>query len=121
MTRAKPINCPYCGSRHMPRFLCDTAAGLLQAMLDKARKKGIGVDGLDEAYESGDTVLRSLDVTGVSVDVAGGTYPGVRLAATDLAGRKLPPWTYASDPESLVKMPELILAAAQQGVALAAD
>lgn len=120
MSNAPSIRCPYCGQRHKPRFLCDTAAGLLQAMLAKARTKGIGVGQLDAEHDTGgDTVLQSITVIGAAVDIAGGTYPGVIFTGTDLSGRQMPRWTYAADPENLLKVPGMIMAKARHAVELA--
>lgn len=100
MTRAEPINCLYCRTRHMPRFLCDPAKAYLDAVHAKAgaltmptmeMSKPAPVLGAGE--HPGDDLVRQLVVQGCCTTVAGVIHPGLVFTGLGLNGR-LPQWTY---------------------------
>jgi hypothetical protein len=109
--RAEPIDCPFCHSRHMPRFLCDPAANLLKAMAERAAEMNVPVqDFADSPVEqSVDVIMRQVTVKAGTIPVGDIHHPCVIITGRDQHSRPLPQWTYVADVQGLEKVRDLFV------------
>lgn len=97
--RATPISCPWCSSRHMPRFLCDPAAAVLKGMADRAEANHLPSVDFDRPVDVGavgDQVILSQFTASAAVLPTGGgvKFPAVVFSGRDQHGNPLPRWLY---------------------------
>ena len=123
MTRAEPIFCRYCRSRHMPRFLCDSAKGYLDAMVAKGASYNMPTVEFDDPLPSGvaflgpdDRLVTQLVVKAATVPLHGVVHPMLILSGRDANQRALPNWMYAATPEEMVGLPRLVTEMAEMAI-----
>lgn len=114
--RAQPIHCPWCDSRHMPRFLCEAAASILAEMHQRAREKAdantMPTLDFDEPVERGPdwepVLMTQLVVEAVHVPVGAHRTPGIIFTGRDQHGKPLPRWLYVGQERELRALQELV-------------
>jgi hypothetical protein len=116
-TRAKPIKCDFCSSTHMPRFLCDQAQGMLQAMAAKARARDIPITEFAQPVDTAiDTILSQFTVMAGTIPIGDSTFPALVFTGQDAHGKDLPKWTYAGSPEQVLHAAQLVTSRALRAV-----
>lgn len=98
MSRAAPIACPFCSSRHMPKFLCDEAAALLAKLREKTeanKAPGAALDGVQ------DVLLTQFVVSSAVLPAQDAMLPALVFSGRDQHGRSLPRWMYVASVDQL--------------------
>lgn len=104
------VHCKFCDEDHRPRYLCNPAKRVLDAMVERgmsfnmptlefpdplpAVEQGLGLN-------PGDQLVSQLVVKGAVVPFAGTVKPGVILTGRAARGEVLPQWLYAGNAEDM--------------------
>ncbi len=123
--------CRWCEQRHEPRWLCDPARMLLDAVRLKGQEGNlplvefagdpIPADQLGMGLEPGDELLRQLVVKAGVVKVTGVNRPLLALTGTSPYGHNLPHWFYVADSAGMTEMVRMLTDAAALAVRTASD
>lgn len=113
------IDCRWCQQRHDPRWVCDAAKRLLDALHAKGaeltmpdvtfpepipgHEYGLG---LDDA--AGDRLCKQIVVQGAVVTLNDVAYPALVYTGLDSYDRRLPSWTFGGDPVDLDNHVQLV-------------
>lgn len=107
------IHCIHCDAHHTPRYLCDPARAILDALAAQAASRSMPtLEFLDQPLESnpfrfgagpGDALLLQLVIQAATVPIGetGMLRPAVVFTGQDHNGRPLPQWLYAATPQQL--------------------
>ncbi len=100
----RPVDCLWCRSSHGRRFLCDAAAAVLQASIERGESGTMPAVEFDDLVDDApdprvDQLVSQLVVKGAVVDGPGGVaHPALVFTGQDAERRRLPQWVYvASD------------------------
>ena len=110
------VFCRFCDDRHRPRFLCDPAKRILEALIERGMSFNMPtiefpepIDGASErlGLNAGDQMLSQVVAKAAVVPVVGTFKPAVILTGRTPYG-VLPQWMYAADDDDLRDLPKLI-------------
>lgn len=123
-------HCRYCEQTHKPRFLCDPAKRILDALYARgqefnmptvefpdplpAAQVGMGLNGED-------SLLTQFVTHAGTVPVAGVVKPLLMFTGRDVYGRALPRWMYAGDDDQIHAVVDLVARMAEMAVRRAAQ
>lgn len=107
--------CRWCTQRHEPRWLCDPAVSILDALYDKGMRGNmptiefpeipLQVPGLDADM----VLLGQATVMGATVPAAGDVpFPALVLSGRDHRDKPLPRWFYAAADEQITAFAVLV-------------
>ena len=106
--------CPYCEREHEPRWLCDPARRVLDALAERGQRFDMPTVEFPEAVNHADAFREdSVLVAGVVVkagvtEVAGMPQPVLIFTGTDIDGRPLPNWLYIASPPGIKRVMNLV-------------
>lgn len=112
------LPCPFCENRHPPRFLCDPAKAVLDALLARGMSFNLpnvefpapipsdqlGLDGM----AAGDALARQIVVYAAVLPAAGIIRPAVIFTGQRSDGTVLPRWLYAGRDEDMANLVGLV-------------
>jgi len=120
MTTTEQRPCRYCDETHEPRYLCDPARRVLDAMVARGMSFNMPTLAFPEpipAAELGlglglgpdDRLVVQVSVMGAVVPDAGGVIrPAVIFTGRDAYGAQLPRWLYAADDDGMNRLAQLV-------------
>ena len=114
MTGTIAPECPYCDRAHEPRWLCDPARRVLDALAERGQRFDMPTIELTEPVNHADafgqdTVLvAGLVVKAATVEVAGTPCPVLIFTGEDIDGGVLPNWLYAASPPDMKRIVKLV-------------
>lgn len=123
------VDCRYCAQRHRPRFLCDPAKRILDALIARGMEfdmptvdfpEPIPAHELGLGLQPGDHVLRQIVVLAGTMQVAGTPVPVVAFTGQGIGGQPLPRWLYPADEHDMRRFAELVASRIDLAVATAA-
>ena len=109
--------CLWCTQIHPPRFLCDPAEEILNALYARGMRgnlptvtfpEPIPADELGLGFGPGDRLVGQLHVQAATLPVAGVHRPAVIFTGRDPYGANLPKWIYPGDDGDLGRMLDLV-------------
>lgn len=113
------IHCVHCDANHTPRFLCDPAKAILDALAAQAAGRTMPtLEFLDQPLvdspfrigtHPGDALMLQLVIQAAAVPVGdtGLVRPAIVLTGQDHYGQPLPQWLYAGNPDDLARAHKL--------------
>ena len=110
----RPIDCPWCRGRHGIRFLCDPAAAILTASIERGEAATMPTIEFDDAVDPtldprADQLVSQLVVKGSLIGGPGGiTHPGLVFIGQDADRRRLPQWVYVGTDGELRSIAKLV-------------
>lgn len=123
-------HCRYCEQTHKPRFLCDPAKKILDALMARgmsfnmptiefpealpAREVGMGLTAQD-------SIVGQLVVQAATVPVADVVRPALLFTGRDVYGKTLPRWCYPADNTGMNDAANLVSRMAEMAVRRAAE
>lgn len=112
------VDCRFCSVRHRPRFLCNPAKGILDAMIERGDsltmpavdfpEAPIPVEDMGIGLESGDQLLRQVVVMAGTAEVAGTPQAVVVFTGQGVDGQPLPRWLYIAGDRDMQGLRELV-------------
>ncbi len=110
------VHCRFCDDRHRPRFLCDPAKRVLDAMLDRGMSFNLptlefpeplpGIEG--QLGLNPDDQLASQIVAKAAVLPFAGTFKPALILTGRAGDRVLPQWLYAGNDDDLRRLTTLV-------------
>jgi hypothetical protein len=110
----RPVDCVWCRGKHARRFLCDGAAEVLQASIDRGRGGTLPSIELDVPHEMtpdpfADLLVAQLVVKAGLIPGPGGVvHPALVFTGMDAQRQTLPQWIYPADDVTLRQAAPLV-------------
>lgn len=118
MANTASERCRCCEQRHKPRFLCDQAKAVLDALHARGMSfnmptlefpEPIDAKDLGLGLGPGDALVRQLVVQAATVETAGGMHrPALIFTGRSMHGGELPKWLYAGDADDMARLNALV-------------
>jgi len=122
------VHCRFCSQSHRPRYLCDPARRVLNALIERGMSfnmptvdfpEPIPAQDMGIGLAPGDRLMRQVVVMAATVEVAGTPHPMVIFTGRDTDGQPLPRWMYPADQQDMATLKELLVSRIDLAVATA--
>lgn len=110
-------DCRYCDQRHKPRYLCDPAKKVLDALYARGQSfnmpdvefpEPLPMERLGMGLTADDQLVSQLVVQAATLPVAGVTRPMLIFTGRSAHGRTLPRWLYSGEDADMTNMVDLV-------------
>lgn len=117
MPNSPSVRCRLCERSHKPRYLCDPAKQVLDALYERGMSfnmpslefpEPVPASEIGMALGPGDTLLRQVVVQAATVPFAGVARSAVIFTGRDMQGQPLPRWIYPGDAEDMARLAGLV-------------
>lgn len=124
------VECRFCGERHRPRYLCDPAKRVLEALIARGMElnmptldfpEPLKAEDMGLGLEPGDQVLRQVVVMAGTGDMAGTWVPVIVFTGQDMEGKPLPRWIYIADAHDMGILRELVTGRIDRAISAARE